>query len=588
MLSGTNDGFENKGIEVSSGAPVAVYGLDNESATSYAFLGLPNAALGTSYTLLAWGSGLGGNSQLTVGGITDGTTVTITPSVDAGPSGEHPAGVPYTITINKDQVYQIRATNNPQDLTGTKITSSAPIQVNGGQQCANIPSNGYYACDAVDEDIPPESAWGQSFLTVPLKTRTGGDTVQFVADTNGTTVSINGSTVATLNAGQSYNQIVMGQSTITANHPILVGQYANSSSFDNTTGDPFFMLIPPTDEFLTNYTITTAPNNSGDPDLTFTNYMNVVVPNSGTGSVSLDGSAVPSSDFTPIGSSGYSGAQIDLSVGSHTVSDGGNPLGVYTYGFAGYNGYGYPGGLGLAAVATVTHVTLTPPTQTQTVGSSACVTATVTDQNNNPVNGARVDFTVSGANTASGSVFTNSSGQAQFCYTGSNTGTDTVKGSVGSVSGTAQVTWTAASTGLPGVMTGQGRMTSNGVNADYAMILGCHPSDPDPRLAVIINGVQYRLASEATNTCTDDPHYTGAIPSAGFNTMQGSGPATASGVTMSWTFVDGGTGGANDLTTLKIVKNGTTIFSAGPAAPGPFEGAGAGQNTAAPAGTGGS
>jgi len=49
---------------------------------------------------------------------------------------------------------------------------------------------------------------------------------------------------------------------------------------------------------------------------------------------------------------------------------------------------------------------------------------------------------VTGANTAAQSVFANSNGEAQFCYTGTHAGTDTITGSVGLVSGTAEKTWT--------------------------------------------------------------------------------------------------------------------------------------------------
>src|SRR5207244_4360557 len=49
---------------------------------------------------------------------------------------------------------------------------------------------------------------------------------------------------------------------------------------------------------------------------------------------------------------------------------------------------------------------------------------------------------VTGANSAEESVFANSKGEAQFCYTGTHAGEDTISGSVGLVSGTAKKTWT--------------------------------------------------------------------------------------------------------------------------------------------------
>ena len=72
-------------------------------------------------------------------------------------------------------------------------------------------------------------------------------------------------------------------------------------------------------------------------------------------------------------------------------------------------------------------ITLTPATATNPVGTSHTVTATVIDPITTlPVSGKSVGFTVTGANTGSGSGTTNSSGQTTFTYTGTNVGTDTI------------------------------------------------------------------------------------------------------------------------------------------------------------------
>jgi hypothetical protein len=69
---------------------------------------------------------------------------------------------------------------------------------------------------------------------------------------------------------------------------------------------------------------------------------------------------------------------------------------------------------------------LDPPTATNTVGSQHTVTATVEDQFGNPTPGIVVRFSVTGANTASGSNVTDTNGQASFTYTGTTVGTDTI------------------------------------------------------------------------------------------------------------------------------------------------------------------
>jgi uncharacterized repeat protein (TIGR01451 family) len=74
------------------------------------------------------------------------------------------------------------------------------------------------------------------------------------------------------------------------------------------------------------------------------------------------------------------------------------------------------------------HLDLAPKTATNFVGSTHTVTATLT-LNGVPQSGQTIDFSVSGANTTSGTGVTNASGEATFTYTGVNAGTDTITAS---------------------------------------------------------------------------------------------------------------------------------------------------------------
>jgi hypothetical protein len=76
-------------------------------------------------------------------------------------------------------------------------------------------------------------------------------------------------------------------------------------------------------------------------------------------------------------------------------------------------------------------LTLAPAADTNEVGETHCVTATVEDAFGNPVSGVRVYFSVptspaTHASPSSDSAVTNSSGQAQFCFTASLPGEDTI------------------------------------------------------------------------------------------------------------------------------------------------------------------
>jgi hypothetical protein len=282
--------------------------------------------------------------------------------------------------------------------------------------------------------MPPTQAWGTKFATMPLKTRTGGDTFRMLASQPNTHVSVNGSVVATLNAGEWYQTLINGPSIITGDQPLLVAQYSNGSTFDGVTSDPFEMLIPPYEQFLNQYTVTT-------PAAGFrTNEINLVVPDAAVGSVTVDGTAIPPSAFVPIGS-GFSGTQVDVALGTHNLA-GPSPFGAFMYGFDDYDSYGYPGGQTLSPVAQATSLTLAPPTATHTVGTSDCSTATLLDQYSAPVAGVRVDFATTGVNLTTGFANTDAMGHAQYCYTGANVGSDTLMASVGLLSAAVDRIWT--------------------------------------------------------------------------------------------------------------------------------------------------
>ena len=336
IQSHTSDVVDNNGIHIVANDEVTVYGLNQRSASTDAYLGLPTDVLGTDYMILTFGNtNIVNGVQLGVVATQDGTTVTVTPSVT---TGSRTAGTPYSFTMNQGQSYQLQNGNSaPADLTGSIVTADKPIGVFGASQCANIPNGSTLACDHICEMVPPRNTWGKKFGTVPLKTRIGGDTWRILATENNTTVTINGTAQSPINKGNYIQTNITNSSIIEADKPILVAQYSNGTTADNVTSDPFMMLIPPLEQFLANYTMAT-------PSAGFTgHHVNLIAPNSVVGTLTMDGSPVNSSNFTAIGSSGFSGAQLTVSAGSHTFNAS-LPFGAFQYGFGQADSYGYPGG----------------------------------------------------------------------------------------------------------------------------------------------------------------------------------------------------------------------------------------------------
>jgi len=483
-----SDIIQAKGIHLTSQQPVTVYGLNQRVFTSDAFLGLPVNTLGTDHLVLTYSNmGFSPTSEFGIVASENGTTVTITPAVT---TGSRLGGVPYNITLNQGQTYLLQNTvpTTAGDLTGSRITADKPIAVFAGHAAATIPAEAVCCADHLVEQMPATNTWGKRFATVPIATRTKGDFFRFIASQDGTEIYVNGSLTAVVNRGQWVERIIKNAAEIIATNPIMVAQYATSVNYDPpTTGkaDAFEMIVPPYSQFLNHYTVST-------PGTGFAiNYANVVAPTASLGSITLDGNPIPASSFTPIGVSGYSGAQVSLTVGMHNF-DGPASFGVFIYGFAQDEGYGYPGGMNMTASVQTVNVTLSPETQARPINSQACVAATVTNQDQSPLGGRPISFTVTGANPNTFSATTDAAGQTQFCYSGTNLGSDLVTANAGSASGTASVQWqTVVPNQAPSVNAGadqsitlpapaslQGSVTDDGLPANTLSISWSRVSGP--------------------------------------------------------------------------------------------------------------
>lgn len=429
--------IQAKGIHVTSDVEINVYGMNRAGYTTDGFLGLPVDILGTDYLNIGY-SGI--QAEFGIVSPYDNNTITITPK--ANTYSGNAAGVPFNIVLNQGQTYMVAAGS---ELTGSVITSTQPIALFGGDYCTNVPA-GYCCCDHIVEQIPPVSTWGETFVTKPLASRLNGDIWRFLASENGTQLSINGSLVTTLNFGAYYEVLLTSSSFISASNPILAVQYSNSSDWDGVLSDPFMMIVPPYQQFQGGYVFSTPQSGF------VTNYFNSSVQNSGVTGMQLNGSPINPASYSPIGASGYSASAIPVNINTSYIitNTSGAPSGLNLYGFNSYDSYGYPGGQAFGAVATVNTLDLTPVNGSAQVGTNQCWQALVTDQFNAPVPGVRVDFTLTGAHTGtSGFAFTDINGIATFCFTGINTGLDTVVASISDHSDTAQFNWTPAGPPVP-------------------------------------------------------------------------------------------------------------------------------------------
>lgn len=430
------------GIHVTSDTEVTVYGLNDIHETTDGFLGLPVDVLGTQYRALMYPDPT--FAEIGVVSTADGTVVTVVPTAPLIDGTA--AGTPVVRTLDQGEVLLVPSTDHA-DLTGSTITATAPVSVFSGDSCVLLPTNGF-ACNHLVEQLPPTTSWGTDFITVPLAARMGGDLIRVLADQDDTAVSFNGSVVATLDAGEFYEAVVTAVTHVTSSKPVLVAYFSQGQSQDLAlAGDPSMMLVPSTSQFLSSY-IFKSTDSTNSSDTWSPHYVNVVVPTADIGDLTVDGTAVDPTDFTAVSGTSFSVAQLELTGGTHRVA-GSSPFGAMVYGFALASAYSFPAGLGVSAPPATATLTLAPPSQTRTIGQQACVDATLRDAAGAPQSGALIAFAVTGANTAAGTVTTGTNGVAQFCYSGTNTGTDTVTATNATLRATASVIWSPAGANAP-------------------------------------------------------------------------------------------------------------------------------------------
>ncbi|MCX6252648.1 MAG: hypothetical protein NTX61_18090 [Bacteroidetes bacterium] len=426
-------GIEDKGIRITSVDPISVYGLNRRNYSTDAFLALPIEALGLDYRVMTYQTNHATQgSSFSVVATSDGTVIIVfnhqTNSID-------------TINLDQGQTYHVQSWYLGDDLTGSRIQSNYPVVVYGSVPLDEIPSASCPAGDYIVEEMFPYYSWGKNFVTVSLAGRdASGDVFRILAAEDGTEISINGSLVSTINMGDHFDTNLTGYNSIASSKATLLAQFAKGAiCTGNITGDPFMMLIPPIEQFLTNYTICNVE--MGTPS---THWVNVVAPEYALGTIYQDGVVIPNAAFTQIGTTNYYGAQRSVIVGSHTFAST-FPFGVFVYGWDQAESYGYPGGCSLSPVGTVNSVTLSPDTAYGQLNiTNVCLTANILDNLLNPVVGVLVNFYVSGINPLVGNAYTDALGNAQYCYTqtGVAPGEDHVYAEVfGFKSDTSHVFW---------------------------------------------------------------------------------------------------------------------------------------------------
>lgn len=358
-LCDVTDGLENKGLIITASDTIAAYAMNGHKYSSDAMTLLQTDALGTQYLVATYtgkyieyfSNNTYYDSEFSIVATEDNTIVEITPT--ATTSGGKPAGIPFSVTINRGQVYSCKAL---EDLSGSlvKVTNGCKkIAVFSGNSECGVPiTDRNQSTDHLCEQLFPISTFGKRFITTMIR----GQGVYFArvyAAYDNTTVSLDGTAVATINAGQFYEFESRNiPKYITTSNPAEVMMFMSSTVYDyqfsgSFDSDPSMISIPPIEQQVTDCIFISLT----DGVITKHN-VNIVCKTADVALSKLDGTSIPASLFTAIpGNPLYSFAILDISAGHHRMENAAGFV-AFSTGLGYYQSYGYCTGTSLNRINT--------------------------------------------------------------------------------------------------------------------------------------------------------------------------------------------------------------------------------------------
>lgn len=196
----------NQGIHITSDAMVSAYYEVNHNLNPDIFALKGSSSLGNSFyipfqTYLSSGY-LESKAGMDIVATVDDTEITIVPTQDLI---GYSAGETITITLDAGETFALRAANAAAAAhpSGTLITSSAPIAVTISDDSIVGSPYGGSCRDLLGDQAIPISVAGSEYVAIKGNL-SGPDKIFLVGTENGTSVSVDGNFMWTLNAGETY------------------------------------------------------------------------------------------------------------------------------------------------------------------------------------------------------------------------------------------------------------------------------------------------------------------------------------------------------------------------------------------------
>ncbi len=376
-----------KTVTIEADKAISVYVVNSKITTTEGYMAIPIDQWGTKYVHCSYYDNYESSTNNFAGGFLtlaseDNTLVNVAlrgiGSEDiATIKGDDSKSIGDIISfkLNAGEVYQIEGnglTRGQFDLTGTEITATKPIGVISYHQRTVLPIFTSSSRDHLSEMIPPVQALSTKYASISLP-RGGsnkGDLFRIVAVEDNTNYAVSwhdldskqmlGNKIGILNNAGDFHEMsevltsdpstksITGTSVFDSDKPVLLMQYAYSAGWDGSSFDPFMLVVPPVDQYVT-HTIVQAPANKTFDE----NYLHIIAKDisgdsemSGLKSLTFDDKNIAElvPDFTSnrIPGTDLYWVKFAISSGSHQLcGDGTVIFGAYTFGFASVDSYGW-------------------------------------------------------------------------------------------------------------------------------------------------------------------------------------------------------------------------------------------------------
>lgn len=336
------DSVVKRAIRITSDFPVSVSAMNLYAATTDASIILPTVNIPQGATYIVGNPNSSGfNNSMMMVASQDSSIITITPT--SSTTGGHPANTPYTIRLNRGELYQVAGGS----LTGSviQVKTNTKVAVFTGDVCSNFPCG---ACDHQYEQVMPNQLADTAYYVPPHFGHTNGYYLKIVPIDSNITVKVNNYTLNNLSRLTPVTINVKGDSGyyIRSDKRFHVFQFLKGASCNGYItsgyGDPAILEVL-SNQYMGESAMFSTVNSTNLRD----HFVSIVIHTPAKNNVYFDRTKVDSSEFKPFpydNSKSY--AMLKINDGTHLVECSNGML-AYCYGIGFYESYLYLAGFSL-------------------------------------------------------------------------------------------------------------------------------------------------------------------------------------------------------------------------------------------------